>query len=160
MTGKGEEEWIKGRCYCGEVRFEVKNVAPRFSLYCHCSDCRRAHGASVYSTFLTEHDNVRVTQGEEHMKKYMFQPTWAKYPCSSRTFCSNCGSRLFNEMRIDEPFMPGLEAGDYRGVLPGNLETTTLPEHFKPTMHLFCNEAIMPLPDDGLPHFPTVPGRD
>jgi hypothetical protein len=40
---------ITGHCECGSVRFEVAGDIEDFS-HCHCSQCRRLHGAA-YATF-------------------------------------------------------------------------------------------------------------
>ena len=152
------EQVITGRCYCGNVNFEVKNEKPLFSLFCHCSDCRRAHGSPMYSTAIVPQANVEVTKGEEFIKEYRFQPVWATSKCCSRSFCSNCGSRIYNEMEVIKPFMDGMPAGNYVGLLHGNLDN--FPDSFKPSMHLFCKEAIFDVSvlNDDIPHFESAPG--
>lgn len=38
-----------GQCYCGKVKFLVRNDAyPTKAVYCHCESCRRAHAAPLY----------------------------------------------------------------------------------------------------------------
>ncbi|MGH8286041.1 MAG: GFA family protein, partial [Steroidobacteraceae bacterium] len=36
---------IRGSCLCGGVRFEIDGPVGRAS-HCHCSMCRKAHGAA------------------------------------------------------------------------------------------------------------------
>ena len=40
---------INGHCECGRVRFEVDGEIEDYS-HCHCSQCRRMHGAA-FATF-------------------------------------------------------------------------------------------------------------
>ena len=37
---------VFGGCLCGASRFSVRPCAAQSPLYCHCSLCRRAHGAT------------------------------------------------------------------------------------------------------------------
>ena len=38
---------ITGRCECGRVKYQVNGEINDFS-HCHCSQCRRLHGAPSY----------------------------------------------------------------------------------------------------------------
>ena len=78
---------LKGNCLCGAVRYEV--AGPVHDVHhCHCSMCRRAHGAA-YSTFarLTATE-FRVVAGEDQIRCY--RPS----ALIERTFCGVCGTRL------------------------------------------------------------------
>merc|ERR1712137_513053 len=151
-------ETLRGRCYCGTIEFEVRATKPVLSIYCHCSDCRRAHGAPVYQMFLVQSSEFSVTKGHDSVKHNWMKPVWAETKCCSRSYCAECGSRVWNVSRVEKQFSELMPCGEYHGVLPGNL-TMTLPDAFKPTMHLFCSEAIVDLSkwDDGLPKFPKGP---
>ena len=39
---------IHGSCLCGKVRFELAGP-PQFINHCHCSMCRKVHGAAFGS---------------------------------------------------------------------------------------------------------------
>jgi hypothetical protein len=57
---------LTGRCFCGAVQIEVED-AFEYSLYCHCSRCRRRTGSafSVFGGIAIE--KVRVRAGEEQV---------------------------------------------------------------------------------------------
>lgn len=78
---------IKGQCECGEVRFEVDGDIKDFS-HCHCSQCRRLHGAA-YATFAgVLRDQFRFVTGESRITRY------ASSEKNTRWFCSICGSTI------------------------------------------------------------------
>jgi hypothetical protein len=77
---------LKGSCLCGRVQFEVE----RFEVVsnCHCSMCRKAHGAA-YATFAAALlDAFRYTAGEDQVA------TYPSAPDNVRCFCRTCGSNL------------------------------------------------------------------
>ena len=78
---------IKGGCLCGSVRYEI--TGPLLDAdHCHCSMCRRQHGAafSTYAEF--NPGDFKWTSGENHVKTYetLAGAGWC--------FCSECGSSL------------------------------------------------------------------
>jgi hypothetical protein len=78
---------LKGNCLCGAVRYEV--TGPVHDVHhCHCSMCRRAHGAA-FSTFarLTAAE-FRVVAGADRIRSYR-----SSAPIE-RSFCGTCGTRL------------------------------------------------------------------
>jgi hypothetical protein len=80
----------RGRCHCGRVRF-VARFPSRFVAHCHCESCRRAHGAAfvTWAGFLTP--QVQVTAGADALA------THASSPGTRRSFCRDCGTKLFFE---------------------------------------------------------------
>jgi hypothetical protein len=78
---------ISGRCECGRVRYEVDGDIESFS-HCHCSQCRRLHGAA-YATFAgVSRDRFRYLSGETDIKVY------ASSEANDRVFCAECGSSI------------------------------------------------------------------
>lgn len=78
---------IKGRCACARVQFEVENGILDFS-HCHCSICRRLHGAA-YATFAAvERRRFRYLAGADEIR------TYASSARNTRVFCGNCGSTI------------------------------------------------------------------
>lgn len=78
---------IKGGCLCGRVRYEITGSLFDAS-HCHCSMCKRQHGAafSTYAGF--KPDDFKWTSGEEFVKVYetLKGGGWC--------FCRECGSTL------------------------------------------------------------------
>ena len=86
---------MSGYCECSRVTFEIDGDIHDFS-HCHCSQCRRLHGAA-YATFAGVTQNqFRYTSGEEALKSY------ASTKGHNRIFCSECGSNIMVELD-DEP---------------------------------------------------------
>ena len=78
---------IKGRCECRRVEFEVTGEIVDFS-HCHCSQCRRLHGAAYASFAGVKRDHFRYTSGQPDMR------TYASSAHNDRLFCDNCGSTI------------------------------------------------------------------
>jgi len=77
-----------GRCLCGAVRFAVDGPVGPVE-HCHCSMCRRAHGAP-FSTFgRIRRADLRITAGADQITAY------ASSEPVTRSFCGRCGTRLF-----------------------------------------------------------------
>ena len=78
---------IEGGCLCARVRYCVDELEDDVS-HCHCSMCRRMHGAAFGTYAGVKGDGFRWLQGEDLVKNYRSSPGVV------RTFCSNCGSTL------------------------------------------------------------------
>ena len=78
---------IRGSCLCGAVSFEISGGLDQAS-NCHCSMCRKAHGAAFGSYVGVQKSALRWLSGERDIARY------ASSPDVSRTFCSICGSTL------------------------------------------------------------------
>lgn len=78
---------ITGNCECGRVSFEVDGEISDFS-HCHCSQCRRLHGAA-YATFAgVARSAFRYVSGESDVKVYKSSSD------HDRVFCAECGSNI------------------------------------------------------------------
>lgn len=76
-----------GSCLCGSVRYEIAGAIETVS-HCHCSMCRKAHGAA-FATYGSVHaENHRFVAGLDALRG--FQSSAAV----TRTFCALCGSPL------------------------------------------------------------------
>ncbi len=77
-----------GSCLCGAVRYEVRGPIGPVD-HCHCSMCRRSHGAP-FSTFARiRRDDLLLTSGADQITRH------ASSAAVVRSFCARCGSRLF-----------------------------------------------------------------
>jgi len=82
---------INGHCECKRVSFEVDGEINDFS-HCHCSQCRRLHGAA-YATFAgVSRASFRYLSGQDDLSNY------ASSDDHNRVFCSNCGSNIMVEL--------------------------------------------------------------
>ena len=78
----------RGGCHCGAVRF-VARFPSRFVAHCHCESCRRAHGAAFVTWAGFPSSQVEVVAGRDSLA------THASSPGVVRSFCSECGTKLF-----------------------------------------------------------------
>jgi hypothetical protein len=78
---------ISGHCECRRIQFEVNGDINDFS-HCHCSQCRRLHGAAFATFAGVERNKFRYVSGESDVKVYLSSPT------HKRLFCSVCGSNI------------------------------------------------------------------
>ena len=82
---------ITGNCLCGAIEYEVEEI-PGKIYNCHCSQCRKSHGAAFATQVFAKGVTLRFIKGEEYIKEYQ------QFPGNGgiRAFCSQCGSRLMN----------------------------------------------------------------
>jgi hypothetical protein len=78
---------IKGHCECGRVSYQADGEISDFS-HCHCSQCRRLHGAAFASFAGVPKDGFSYLSGAADIKTYQSSPS------HDRVFCGNCGSNI------------------------------------------------------------------
>ena len=83
-----ENEQIHGSCLCGAFKFSA-HLPSKWCAHCHCSMCRKAHGAGYVTWVGFEQDRVSFTHGEDQLTWYESSPG------AQRGFCRQCGSSLF-----------------------------------------------------------------
>lgn len=78
---------VRGSCLCGRVRFTAR-LPSKWVAHCHCTFCRRAHGAAFVTWAGFAAESVVVDpQGE--------QPAWYESsPGARRGFCATCASPM------------------------------------------------------------------
>lgn len=127
----------RGSCLCGAVQFES---GPFDSMmHCHCSMCRKHHGA-MFATFLRAgSDGLRWLSGEEQVVIY---PSSAR---GLRPFCRICGSVMPVVVpHLGSAFIPA-----------GNLEDDP---GLRPALHLFASSRASGFPiTDSLPQYTAFP---
>ena len=76
-----------GQCLCGSIKYQVEKIEPKMG-HCHCSMCRKFHGAAFATFGEAFSKNFRWLEGEALLKSYRANND------TIRQFCSNCGSSL------------------------------------------------------------------
>lgn len=89
---------IEGGCLCGEVRYAVDGQIGQVS-HCHCSMCRRIHGAAFGTYGAVPKDNFHWLSGAELVTNYRSSDSL------ERTFCSRCGSTLQAILEAEPDFI-------------------------------------------------------
>lgn len=81
---------IQGGCLCEGIAFEITPPA-KWCAHCHCSMCRRAHGASIVTWIGVDSARLQLTRGSDLLQ-------WHQSSAGARRgFCRRCGSQLFFE---------------------------------------------------------------
>jgi hypothetical protein len=81
---------LSGGCLCGAVRFRAALPA-KWVAHCHCSMCRRAHGAGFVTWAGFPAEAVAIEKGSDALHRYRSSAQ------ATRSFCRHCGSMLFFE---------------------------------------------------------------
>jgi len=78
---------LTGSCLCGSVAYAVDApIGP--IIHCHCTTCRKAHGAAFSSLSPVPREQFRWIRGAELVASFESSP--GKF----RRFCPRCGSHL------------------------------------------------------------------
>ncbi|MFQ5515204.1 MAG: GFA family protein [Myxococcota bacterium] len=97
---------MQGRCLCGDVIWQSKGPLELTS-HCHCSLCRKSHGAPFATLALTPLEGFRWLRGREGLCSYESSPGLR------RPFCGRCGSVVAAETGEDRVAIPlGCLEGD------------------------------------------------
>lgn len=129
---------LTGRCLCEAISYKITGeLGPIFN--CHCSKCRRWHGAAFRTRASVKKDQFSWTSGESLLSFYETENV-------IRTFCSICGSNLIS-LHKNYPNIIGLALGGLEQD-PGN----------RPEGNLFIDsKAPWYTPCDGLPQYAEWP---
>jgi hypothetical protein len=96
---------LQGGCLCGGIRYEIDGPLTDVN-NCHCSMCRRFHGAAFATYAKIGAENFRWLSGHDLLAVHETSPGvgWA--------FCRNCGSSLGVPMheRLSEITLGSLDA--------------------------------------------------
>lgn len=135
-------EAFRGSCLCGVVRFEVDSFDPQAG-HCHCSMCRKFHGASFATIASVPRAGFRWTGGEEALKAY------SAGNGTTRRFCRHCGSSLtFASPRTEEEDVVEVALGAMDDEIP-----------VRPSAHIYVGSAAnWTVLCDDLPKYETSRG--
>jgi hypothetical protein len=132
----------RGSCLCGAIRYEIDGPFGEMH-HCHCSMCRKGHGAA-FSTFArVSRASLRFLSGAEQLRRFRSSPP------VQRSFCGGCGSSLLFEVDA----LP-----EVVWVAAGTLDDDPV---MRPQAHIFVDsKAPWDCIVDGLPQFPGYPPEE
>jgi len=131
----------RGSCLCNAIRFEVDEFEPQTG-NCHCSMCRKFHGAAYATLAEARRENFRWIDGEKLINGYTADNG------TTRSFCSNCGSSLTFASPNADPDLVEISLGCFDDEVP-----------VRPDAHIYvASGAKWALPEDDLPRYEA--GRD
>jgi hypothetical protein len=126
---------IPASCLCGAVTWTLASPVSSM-LHCHCSRCRKAHGAA-FATYVSAPARSLVLDGAEAIGR------WSPEGGGERCFCSRCGSVV--------PY----GFGDIVFAPAGNFDQDP---GVRPELHMFVgSRAPWYEIADGLPRFEAYP---
>lgn len=85
----------QGSCLCSAVRYELLS-APKAVSHCHCSQCRKGHGAAFATYGSVISSELKILSGADRLSAYRSSESVL------REFCSTCRSTLFWSRDIGE----------------------------------------------------------
>ena len=122
---------MKGRCFCGQIRFEV-DAPISACVNCHCESCRRQCSAPMTTYIGVPDGQWRWTSGSPRI--------FRSSPGVERSFCGNCGTPL------------SFRSANMSGVMHLYAAALDDPESVQPTLHVASEEKLGWVKhDDGLP---------
>lgn len=131
---------IKGGCLCGTIRYEITGKLLSAD-HCHCSMCRRQHGAAFATYADFEPGGFHWTSGAELVK--VFTAAGGGGWC----FCPECGASL-----------AGTVDGKVTSITLGTVEGDP---GIRPTSHIFTgSKARWHEIRDDLPQYDERPPRN
>jgi len=131
-----------GSCFCGVVRFSVRPPTT-FCGHCHCTMCRRNHGAGYVTWFAVSHTQFTLDHGEEDLARYRSSDH------GTRSFCRRCGSSLFCESTNHPEIIDIVLANMHEGI------------DRAPSCHIYFDDRVdWVAVEDGLPRLGGKTGTE
>ena len=128
----------RGSCLCGGIAWRVRDPLD-FTSHCHCSRCRKAHGAPVGTYLVCAADAFTLDRGRDLIVSYESSPGL------HRPFCRRCGTVVPDS--AEWKGMTGVPMGPFDDD-PG----------VRPLMHIFVSSKAPWFDiDDDLPRFDGYP---
>jgi hypothetical protein len=131
---------LTGRCLCEGIAYEITGeLGPIYN--CHCSMCRRWHGAAFRTRATIRASQFKWLKGEELLSRFRSSEAVVKH------FCRVCGSNLISTYDNDP---------DRIGIPLGGLDQAP---HNRPAANMWvAHKAPWYEISDGLPQHDTWPG--
>lgn len=94
-----------GSCACGVTRYRIEGELGRI-VNCHCSKCRKWHGAAFRTGVAVAQQNFSWVSGESLLSQ------WQSSENGTAKFCSRCGSSLVT-FRKNRPGVVAVALGTF-----------------------------------------------
>lgn len=126
----------RGQCLCGGIQYKVDKIGEKMG-HCHCSMCRKFHGAAFATYGEVLLDDFHWLQGEDLLQSYNAENG------TKRKFCRQCGSSLIFE-----------SAGGGQRVIEFALATLDDAPELNPDAHIYLSAKVAWLElNDELPKY-------
>lgn len=132
------EETFRGRCFCGEIRFEVRGPV-LYCCFCHCESCRRASGGAFVPWVTFGKQSLSVPGPQIRL--------YHSSPGVTRGHCPNCGTSLT------------YEHADRKGQVDIAMVAFDDPGLFEPVAHIWVEDKLASVEiGDRLPRYERTAG--
>lgn len=133
---------ISGKCLCEAIEYEIQGaLGPIYN--CHCSKCRRWHGAAFRTRASINKNQLKWLKGSDNLSSYKSSDHVTKY------FCKTCGSPLISTYD-NKPEILGIPLGGLEGL-----------SELTPEAHIFVgSKATWHNITDSIPQFESWPGSE
>lgn len=141
MPGANADELAyAGACHCGATKVSVRATKAVGRSICHCATCRRLSGAPFLAQALFPADTVVVEHADG-------AEPWALDTSQAvrRFRCASCGSPTHATLGTY-----ALTAVPLSMLVP---DGARCPPELVPKVHLYYDERVLDIPDDGLPRY-------
>jgi hypothetical protein len=129
------------QCACGACKFEF-DADPAFIANCHCKDCKKASGGAMATYFGVPQTNFTLISGKPKSFHYVADSGKGL----DRTFCPECGARLFTSHLESFP-----------GTIFVMLGSLDRPELIEPVLEMFTKRCLEWERLLDIPKFPGMP---
>ena len=85
---KTDKRQVTGACLCKAIEFST-SLPSKWCAHCHCSICRKEHGAGYVTWVGFDKHQVSFNTGKDELAWYESSPG------AMRGFCRTCGSSIF-----------------------------------------------------------------
>lgn len=127
---------LTGQCLCGGIAYEVDALEPKMG-HCHCTMCRKFHGAAFATYGEAKTANFRWLRGEDKLRAFVAENG------TTRKFCCVCGSSMIFQ-----------SSGDCHSVVEFALGTLETAMEQRPDCHVYTkHKAQWYEIHDGLPQY-------
>ncbi len=89
---------LRGSCLCRKIKYEIHGGI-EYIYNCHCSECRKSHGAAFASVAKIHTENLHWISGKESLSRYISSDE------VTRHFCSTCGAYLVSTLSSRPEFL-------------------------------------------------------
>lgn len=114
-----------GSCLCGEIKFKALKFEKE-AAHCHCSMCRKFHGAAFATFGEVKEENFKWLSGYESLSDYRAENG------TVRKFCRHCGSSLIFESKASRD----------ANIIEIALATIDQDTGLKPDAHIFLDSKV------------------
>ncbi|KAJ7269353.1 Mss4-like protein [Mycena haematopus] len=136
----------KGSCFCGEVSFSIEG-RPIFHVYCHCTQCQRADGATFVSTMHYSPSAFSWTYAAENKPEVETLRGFTLYRCKT---CRSCAATQMSDSQNWALRGTQLERDEN-----GKIKNW---DDVKPSSHIFYGTRVVDVADD-LPKWEGFPNQ-